>query len=124
MADKYERYTLEFPAEPDFDEHRNRIGGLLLLPRSFNRSYGDLPFEEKRRHYLQQNVLAQTFHEQAYDRNPRLRRLIDDHGLPFQSHSHFQKDDLELRQKFYVAIAERVWTLDRLEQEAQGCATV
>jgi uncharacterized protein with ParB-like and HNH nuclease domain len=30
----------EFHNEDDFAEHRNRIGGLLLLPKSFNASYG------------------------------------------------------------------------------------
>ena len=35
----------------DFAEHRNRIGGLLLLPKSFNASYGDLPYDEKLPHY-------------------------------------------------------------------------
>ena len=29
----------EFKNEHDFAEHRNRVGGLLLLPKSFNASY-------------------------------------------------------------------------------------
>jgi hypothetical protein len=46
----------------DFQEHRNRIGGLLLLPKSFNASYGDLPYAEKREHYFGQNLLAKSLH--------------------------------------------------------------
>ena len=41
-ADHPERHADEFSHPADFAEHRNRIGGLLLLPKSFNASYGDL----------------------------------------------------------------------------------
>ena len=41
-ADHPERHTDEFAHPADFAEYRNRIGGLLLLPKSFNASYGDL----------------------------------------------------------------------------------
>ncbi|MFZ0151469.1 MAG: DUF262 domain-containing protein [Xanthobacteraceae bacterium] len=118
MADQHVRYTDDFPVEQDFQENRNRIGGLLLLPRSFNRSYGPLPYEEKRTHYLQQNILAQTFHENAYERNPGLRRVITDQHIPFRAHNHFRKEDLEARQKLVTQLAEAVWSASRLEQEA------
>ena len=64
----------------EFAEYRNRIGGLLLLPKSFNASYGDLPYAEKRGHYLGQNLLARSLHEQAYDHNPGFRRFIEESG--------------------------------------------
>ena len=35
-ADHWECHTAEFTHPADFAEHRNRIGGLLLLPKSFN----------------------------------------------------------------------------------------
>ncbi len=35
----------------------------------FNASYGDLPYKEKREHYLTQNLLAQSLHERAYEHN-------------------------------------------------------
>ncbi len=44
-----ERHDDEFAHPSEFAEYRNRIGGLLLLPKSFNASYGDLPYEEKLR---------------------------------------------------------------------------
>jgi hypothetical protein len=120
LADRYDRYAEEFRTEEEFQEHRNRIGGLLLLPRSFNRSYGDLSYEEKLPHYLQQNSLAQTLHEQAYDHNPRLKRLIDEVLIPFKPHAHFRKIDLEARQEIYMQLAEAVWSLDRLDREAEA----
>jgi hypothetical protein len=93
-------------------------GGLLLLPKSFNASYGDLPCAEKRRHYVGQNLLARSLHEQAYDHNPGFRRFIEESGLPFRAHAAFTKADLDARQELYRALAERIWNPDRLAQEA------
>jgi hypothetical protein len=118
IASEHVRYAEELPSEQDFDEFRNRIGGLLLLPRSFNRSYGALPYEEKCSHYLQQNILAQTFHEKAYERNPGLRRVIHDQNIPFEPHSAFRKADLERRQQVMTRLADEVWSVTRLDAEA------
>lgn len=65
-ADHPERHTDEFSHAADFAEHRNRIGGLLLLPKSFNASYGDLSYEKKLPHYNTQNLLARSLHPQCY----------------------------------------------------------
>jgi hypothetical protein len=40
-----EQHEDEFKNPADFDDYRNRIGGLLLLPKSFNASYGDYPMK-------------------------------------------------------------------------------
>jgi hypothetical protein len=120
IADKHERYKEAFPAEVDFQEYRNRVGCLLLLPRSFNRSYGDLPYEEKRPHYLQQNMLAQTFHEQAYERNPGLKRVIVDKKISFEPYATSKDLDLNKRQAVLTRLAEEVWSVERLDLEARG----
>ena len=69
-ASHSEPHMEEFAHPSEFAEYRNHIGGLLLLPKSFNASYGDLPYSEKREHYLSQNLLACSLHAQAYDHNP------------------------------------------------------
>ena len=51
-ADHPERHADEFGHESDFARHRNRIGGLLLLPKSFNASYNDDTYEDKLEHYF------------------------------------------------------------------------
>lgn len=56
-ADHFDQHP-EFAHEADFYEYRNKIGGLLLLPNSFNASYGDLPYKKKLSHYFGQNLLA------------------------------------------------------------------
>lgn len=119
-ADHPERHTDEFSHPSEFQEYRNRIGGLLLLPKSFNASYGDLPYPEKREHYVGQNLLAKSLHEMAYDHNPGFKRFIEESGLPFQAHNEFKKVDLNARQKLYLQIAEQIWNPQRLEQEAES----
>ena len=108
-ADHPERHIAEFPHQSDFEEFRNRIGGLLLLPKSFNASYGDLSYAEKLPHYLPQNLLARTLHAQCYQHNPGFLRFKDESGLPFVAHAEFNKADLEQRSNLYRQIAERIW---------------
>jgi len=116
-ADHPERHADEFAHPSEFQEYRNRIGGLLLLPKSFNASYGDLSYAEKREHYLGQNLMARSLHEQAYDHNPGFKRFLAETGLPFRPHGEFKKADLDARQELYRQLAERIWDPERLEQE-------
>ena len=113
-ANHPERHEDEFKNPLDFDEYRNRIGGLLLLPKSFNASYGDLPYEAKLAHYNTQNLLARSLHELAYSHNPGFLRFVEQSGLPFGAHATFKRADLDDRQELYRAIAEAIWNPSRL----------
>ncbi len=117
-ADHPERHTDEFAHAADFAEYRNRIGGLLLLPKSFNASYGDLPYEEKLPHYNTQNLLARSLHPQCYQHNPGFLRFVEKRGLQFKPHPQFKMADLEERGLLYRQLAERIWNPDDLLQEA------
>ncbi|MFK3980557.1 DUF262 domain-containing protein [Micromonospora sp. NPDC050397] len=108
-ADHPERHADEFSHPSDFAEHRNRIGGLLLLPKSFNASYGDLPYDQKLPHYHGQNLLAKSLHPHCYQHNPGFLKIIADTGIPFRAHEKFDRADLELRCELYRHIAEQVW---------------
>lgn len=108
-ADHAERHTDEFAHTADFSEYRNRIGGLLLLPKQFNASYGDLPYREKLPHYRTQNLLAHSLHEECYTRNPGFVRFVSESKLPFHPIAQFKKDDLDERSVLYRLLAERVW---------------
>ena len=120
IPDSHAPYISDFPLELDFKENRNRIGGLLLLPNSVNRSLQGLSYEDKLPHYLKENALARSLHEQAYERKPAFLRLIAERTLPFEFYAVFRKDQLENRQQLYIKLAEQVWSLDRLEYEAHG----
>lgn len=117
-ADHPGRHSDEFSDSSEFQEYRNRIGGLLLLPKSFNASYGDLPYGKKREHYVGQNLLARSLHERAYDHNPGFKRFLGESGLAFRAHAEFKKADLDARQVLYQQLAERIWNPERLAQEA------
>lgn len=108
-ADHPEQHTAEFRHPADFAEHRNRVGGLLLLPKSFNASYGDLTYTDKLPHYNTQNLLARSLHPQSYEHNPGFLRFREQSGLPFVAHAEFNKGELETRGQLYRQIAERIW---------------
>jgi hypothetical protein len=113
-ADHPERHVDEFGHPADFAEHRNRIGGLLLLPKSFNASYGDLTYEEKLSHYNTQNLLSRSLHPQCYEHNPGFLRFMQESDLLFKPHAQFKKVDIEERGILYREIAERIWNPDDL----------
>lgn len=119
-ADHPERHTDEFGHAADFTEYRNRIGGLLLLPKSFNASYGDLPYEDKLPHYNTQNLLARSLHPQSYEHNPGFVRFVQQSGLPFKAYEHFKTADLEERRVLYRQLAERIWNPDDLLREVEA----
>ena len=108
-ANHPERHEDEFGHPTDFAEYRNRFGGLLLLPKSFNASYGDKPYTDKREHYYGQNLLAQSLHENAYEHDPGFRKFREESGLSFEPHAEFKKADLDARQDLYRARAEQIW---------------
>jgi len=117
-ANHPERHRDEFSHPSDFGTMRNRIGGLLLLPKSFNASYGDLPYEEKLPHYHSQNLLARSLHPTCYGNNPGFLKFIADTGLPFRPLETFRSAEMEERCDLYLKIAERIWNPELLMEEA------
>ncbi len=101
----------EFEQQHDFDEYRNRLGGLVLLPRGTNQSYGDKSYAIKLTHYIKENLLVKSLCPLAYENNPNFKKLMSEHDLPFRAHDDFKKADLEARQALYQAICEQIWTL-------------
>ena len=93
---------------------------MLLLPKSFNASYGDLPYDQKLPHYNSQNLLARSLHPGSYDRNPGFCKYLEGTGVQFKPHEHFKRADLDERQAIYHEIAEEVWNPARLEREASA----
>ena len=118
-ADKHEQHMDEFSHPVDFEEYRARIGGLLLLPRKFNASYGDLPYEKKLPHYNARNLLARSLHPQCYDHNPGFLQFGERSGLPFRPHEQFKREDMDARGELYRQIAECIWDPDDLLREVE-----
>ena len=117
-ANKFERHETEFNSENDFQNFRNRFGGLVLLPRGFNQSLNADTYEEKVPHYLKANLLAKSLHPLAYEKDPSFAKFIDNCQLPFKPHyPNFQKEDLLDRQELYKRISELIWSPNRFDKE-------
>jgi hypothetical protein len=114
-ANHADQHTDEFTNERDFADKRNRFGGLLLLPKDFNASYGDKPYSVKLPHYFGQNVLARSLHPDAYVHNPTFLALIRRTGLRFTAYPDtFTARSIDERQDLYRRICEEVWNPDAL----------
>ena len=123
-ANKFEAHEKEFDNKHDFGNHRNKFGGLLLLPKSTNQCLGAKPYEEKLECYSKQNLLAKSLHDQAYAGNSKFYSFVNETGLSFKPYPNgFSKEDIDERQELYQQICERVWDPDRLlaiEPDAEG----
>lgn len=115
-ADRPERHKDEFEHPADFRDYRNRIGGLLLLPKRFNASYRDVTYEKKFEHYFGQNLLAQSLYPKCYEHNSGFLSFIKTSGLSFQAYTQFKMADFEARQALYIALAKYTWRPERLSE--------
>ncbi|RKN62275.1 DUF262 domain-containing protein [Bacillus sp. S66] len=113
-ANKFQRHTHEFNNETDFQNRRNHVGGLLLLPKSINQSYGDKEYSVKVQQYFGQNLLAKSLHKNCYENNPSFLSYIKNHNLPFKSYDIFNNNDLIERQDLYKKIVQQVWDLNKI----------
>ena len=103
-SNHYSEHTDEFSGENEFQNVRNGIGDLLLLPKGFNSSYGDAPYEEKVEQYFSQNILAQTLSSKKYINNPGFMQFKSNSGLLFKPYDIFKRTDIEERAELYKAI--------------------
>ena len=113
-ANRWDRHTDEFDDRAEFARERDRIGGLLLVPKSFNASFGDCSYAKKLPHYNSQNLLARSLHPLCYKHNPGFLRFKDRSGLPFIPHEKFDRSVLEQRSNLYRQIAELIWNPEDL----------
>lgn len=92
------------------------IGGLLLLPKGINQSFSNDSYENKLPHYLKENLLAQTLHEDCYKKNPNFIQYKNSSGLKFKPHKYFKKKDLLERTELCRAICESIWSLNSFDE--------
>lgn len=103
-SDHFDQHLDEFTQKIDFDLTRNTIGDLLVLPKSFNDSYGDDPYSSKVVHYYEQNILAQTLCSQKYENNPDFLKFKKETKLPFKSYEIFNRSSIMERTELYRSI--------------------
>lgn len=108
-ADKFEEHRDEFEQRHEFDNYRNRIGDLVLLPQGTNQSYGAMTYAEKVDHYLKENMLVKSLHPKAYENNPNFLGMAKNLGLKFKAHEAYAKADIDKRQALIQSICEAIW---------------
>ena len=108
-ANHFDQHTDEFESEQEFSAVRNSIGDLLVLPKSFNSSYGDSPYEEKVVQYFEQNILAQSLNGNKYHNNPGFKAFMESSGLPFKSYQSFTRNSINERADLYRRILYWNW---------------
>lgn len=109
-SDKYEWHEDEFDQRDEFNDYRNRLGGLLLLPKGTNQSFNKDPYDKKLPHYLRENLLARSLHEGCYKKNPNFLNFIKSSGINFKSHKNYKKRDLLERSELYKQICDLIWS--------------
>ena len=75
-ADKFDEHRDEFEQKTDFDEYRNRIGDLVLLPQGTNQSFKARPYCEKLKHYVKENLLVRSLCPLSYESGPNFQSMI------------------------------------------------
>lgn len=113
LADRYDRHP-EYRSEDEFQRIRNRLGGLVLLPKGYNASFQDQPYDQKVEHYTGQNILARSLHPLCYQNNPGFMGFIARSELPFTAVEIFDQEAVEARQDLYRKLSELVWDPTRL----------
>lgn len=115
-ANRFERHRSEVETTAEFYIRRNRLGALLLLPKSVNASFRDDPYDRKIEHYYAENRLAASLHPKSRLRNTPFTHYLRDSGLdkPFQPCPRFGVPEIERRQDLYRLLCEEIWNPARL----------
>jgi uncharacterized protein with ParB-like and HNH nuclease domain len=108
-ADKFDEHRKEFEQQHEFDNYRNRIGDLVLLPHGTNQSYGAMSYTEKIKHYLKENLLVKSLHPKTYENNPNFVSMAQKLGLKFKAYDSFTKADIDERQELIKSICKVIW---------------
>jgi hypothetical protein len=103
-----------------YQQSRDRIGGLVLLDGPDNSGMGAAPLAEKADWYRHHNWLAGSLAAAVY--RPRsaasFKRFVKQHGLKDYFRAYAQGESvvelIESRNLLYQAIAERIWNPERL----------
>jgi hypothetical protein len=115
-ANHFERYKPTVKTVANFDHWRNRLGALLILPKSANASFRDDPYDQKIEHYRHQNRLAASLHPISRSRNPLFVKYIKTAKLDTAFHPcpAFGTKEIEHRQELYRLLCEEIWNPARL----------
>jgi hypothetical protein len=117
-ADTDQELRAACASDQDFDDWRNNVASLLILPADVNRSLQDKPFAEKRKHYSKQNFYAASLDASAYIHQPKFRQFTETQKLPFKPYENFTKVEQSERRELVSALVKQIWSPLRLSESA------
>jgi len=107
-----------YPDRRSFENARDHIAGLLLLPADVNRSLQDKLFDAKKAVYATQNLYAASLTDEVYAHQPGFRAFRERAGLAFKPYTHFTPENHAERMELVSALVDEVWSPVRLTQAA------
>ena len=114
----YQSYKDLFNDEEDFKNNRRKFGNLILLTSDHNRSYQDMPYDQKVIQYMGDNILAQSLNAGAYKNNPKFLALSNEYG--FKAYVRFDKTAIRERLQLYISLAKSIWNPAVIKELAGG----
>lgn len=118
LPDDYQTYKDLFNDEEDFKNNRRKFGNLILLTSDHNRSYQDMPYDQKVVQYMGDNILAQSLNAGAYQNNPKFLALSNEYG--FKAYAQFDKTAIRERLQLYTSLAKSIWNPAVIKELAGG----
>lgn len=102
--------ALGFTSDAEYNQKRNLIGGLILLPRSRNRSLSDNAYIDKKGVYSGENILCQSLCAGFYQNNPDLVRFSGSYtGIVLKDYPDFLATSITERGELYRVISHEIW---------------
>ena len=118
-ANDFASHSSLFDTEQEFQDWRNHVASLLLLPADVNRSLQDKPYHDKAPHYAKQNFYAASLDAGVYKHQPQFEAFRTKNALPFKDLPKFEKEDQRERRNLIGSLVEQVWNRDRLKEAAK-----
>lgn len=113
ILSRNEESQSKFVSEEEFDDQRNRLGGLLLLRGLNNISSGNELYQDKLRTYSNGPYWGRTLVPETYHANVPFREFNESfvaaHGIGFEAITDFDKNALEKRCRLLFEIVKAIW---------------
>lgn len=114
-ASDYAVHAGVFASQQEFEQLRDTVPALLLLPADVNRSLQDKPYSYKLQKYATHHLYAASLALSAYANQPQFDAFRNRHALSFKAHAAFGKVDWAERQRLVAELVELVWSPERLK---------
>lgn len=115
FVEDFSPYADQFSSQQEFQEWRNHVAGVVLLPADVNRSLQAKPFSAKAPHYAKQNLYAASLTDSSYQHQPQFTQFRQRTGLPFKSYKTFGKAQQEERRALVHTMVQWIWAPERIQ---------